>query len=130
MADIGKLLLRLSLGFIFIYFGLQQLLFQEDWLQLIPEYFLNFIADLNIEVNDILRSKIIFINGVFLIFLGLGFIGGIYMRFLSFLGTIYLLNLSFFSLNLFKIEGVTTLGLAFSCLALFFLGNDSFCLKE
>lgn len=130
MVDIGKLLLRLSLGLIFIYFGLQQLLFQEDWLQLIPEYFLNFISDLNFEVNDVLKSKIIFISGIFLILLGLSFIGGIYISFLSLLGAIYLFNLSFFSFHLFKIEGMTTLGLAFNCLALFLIGGDNFCIKK
>lgn len=130
MLDVGKLLLRLSLGFIFIYFGLSQLLFQEDWLRLIPEYFLNFISNLNIEVNEILKSKIIFINGIFLSLMGLCFIGGIYLRFFSFLGSAYLFNLSLFSLDLLKIEGITTFSLAFTCLALFFLGSDNFCLKK
>ncbi|GIW66607.1 MAG: hypothetical protein KatS3mg095_0505 [Candidatus Parcubacteria bacterium] len=122
MEDYGKLILRIGLGIVFLYFGISQLITPERWIDLIPE--VKFIY-----LNDIFKQKIIIMNGIFDCLIGTGFILGIFIKIISLLATLHLLFIFFFSLG-FTPSGFRDLGLALASLSLFFLSAGNFKLKK
>ncbi|GIW67014.1 MAG: hypothetical protein KatS3mg095_0912 [Candidatus Parcubacteria bacterium] len=122
MEDYGKLILRIGLGIVFLYFGVSQLISPQRWIDLIPE--VKFIY-----MNDIFKQKIILMNGVFDCLIGLCFILGIFIKLISLLATLHLISIFIFSLG-FTPSGFRDLGLALASLSLFFLGDGKFNLKK
>jgi uncharacterized membrane protein YphA (DoxX/SURF4 family) len=112
--EIGVYILRLGLAVVFLYFGISQILDQSKWIYFIPDRFSNFY------ISEILKSKIVFLNGIFDTVIALSLISGLFIRIFSFLGFIHLLSITIFSLG-FEPSGIRDLGLAFAMLSLFFL---------
>jgi uncharacterized membrane protein YphA (DoxX/SURF4 family) len=112
--DIGIYILRLGLAVVFLYFGISQILDQSRWIYLVPDRFLDF------NISEILKSKIVFLNGIFDKFIALSLISGLFIRIFSLLGFIHLLSITIFSLG-FGPSGIRDLGLSFAMLSLFFL---------
>jgi uncharacterized membrane protein YphA (DoxX/SURF4 family) len=112
--NLGIYILRLGLAIVFFYFGIFQILDQSKWIYFVPDRFLNFY------INEILKSKIVFLNGIFDTVIALSLISGIFIKIFSILGFIHLLSIVFFSLG-FEPSGIRDLGLAFAMLSLFFL---------
>jgi uncharacterized membrane protein YphA (DoxX/SURF4 family) len=112
--EIGFYILRLGLAIVFLYFGISQILDQSRWIYLVPDRFFIFY------INEVLKSKLIFINGIFDLIIALSLISGIFIRIFSILGFIHLLSITIFSLG-FEPSGIRDLGLAFAMLSLFFL---------
>jgi uncharacterized membrane protein YphA (DoxX/SURF4 family) len=110
----GIYILRFGLAIVFLYFGISQLLDQSRWIYLIPDRFLNFY------IGEILKSKLVFVNGIFDTIIALSLISGILIKIFSLLGFIHLLSITIFSLG-FEPSGIRDLGLAFAMLSLFFL---------
>lgn len=108
---IGKLILRLGLGIVFLYFGINQLLNYSRWVSFLP----NFLS------NSSMAAFIIYLNAIFDIFIGVCLIFGLFLKIVSILGFLHLLGITLFSLGLNSPSGIRDLGLAFSILALFFL---------
>jgi uncharacterized membrane protein YphA (DoxX/SURF4 family) len=112
--EIGVYILRLGLAVVFLYFGISQILDQYKWIYFVPDRFLNFY------ISEILKSKIVFLNGIFDTVIALSLISGLFIRIFSFLGFIHLFSITIFSLG-FEPSGIRDLGLAFAMLSLFFL---------
>jgi uncharacterized membrane protein YphA (DoxX/SURF4 family) len=112
--DIGIYILRLGLAVVFLYFGIYQILDQSRWIYSVPDRFLNFY------ISEILKSKIVFLNGIFDTVIALSLISGLFIKIFSLLGFIHLLSITIFSLG-FEPNGIRDLGLAFAMLSLFFL---------
>jgi uncharacterized membrane protein YphA (DoxX/SURF4 family) len=112
--EIGVYILRLGLAFVFLYFGISQILDQSKWIYFVPDRFFIFY------INEVLKSKLVFINGIFDLIISLSLISGIFIRIFSILGFIHLLSITIFSLG-FEPSGMRDLGLAFAMLSLFFL---------
>jgi len=112
--EIGVYILRLGLVVVFLYFGISQILDQSKWIYFVPDRFLNFY------ISEILKSKLVFINGIFDVVIALSLISGLFIRIFSFLGFIHLFSITIFSLG-FEPSGIRDLGLAFAILSLFFL---------
>jgi uncharacterized membrane protein YphA (DoxX/SURF4 family) len=111
--EIGVYILRLGLAVVFLYFGISQILDQSKWIYFVPDRFLNFY------INEVLKQKLVFINGIFDLIIALSLISGIFIRIFSILGFIHLLSITIFSLG-FEPSGIRDLGLAFAMLSLFF----------
>jgi uncharacterized membrane protein YphA (DoxX/SURF4 family) len=112
--EIGVYILRLGLAIVFLYFGISQILDQSKWIYLVPDRFFIFY------INEVLKSKLVFINGIFDLIIALSLISGRFIRIFSILGFIHLLSITIFSLG-FEPSGIRDLGLAFAMLSLFFL---------
>jgi len=112
--EIGVYILRSGLAVVFLYFGISQILDQSKWIYFVPDRFLNFY------VNEVLKQKLVFINGIFDTIIALSLISGLLIRIFSFLGFIHLFSITIFSLG-FEPSGIRDLGLAFATLSLFFL---------
>jgi uncharacterized membrane protein YphA (DoxX/SURF4 family) len=112
--EIGIYILRLGLAVVFLYFGISQILDQSKWIYFVPDRFSNFY------ISEILKSKIVFLNGIFDTVIALSLISGIFIRIFSILGFIHLFSIAIFSLG-FEPNGIRDLGLAFAMLSLFFL---------
>ncbi len=121
MEDYGKLILRLGLGIVFLYFGISQLIAPQRWIDLIPEF--NFIY-----MNDIFKQKMVLLNGIFDCLIGIFFILGLFIKIVSLLATLHLISIFLFSLG-FTPSGFRDLGLALASSSLFFLGVGKFKLK-
>ena len=112
--EIGVYILRLGLAFVFLYFGISQILDQSKWIYFVPDRFFAFY------INEVLKSKLVFINGIFDTLIALSLILGFFIKIFSLLGFIHLLSITIFSLG-FEPSGIRDLGLAFAMLSLFFL---------
>jgi uncharacterized membrane protein YphA (DoxX/SURF4 family) len=111
--EIPFYILRFGLFIVFIYFGISQVLDQSKWIYLVPDSFLNFY------IGPVLKSKLVFINGIFDIVIALSLISGFLLKIFSILGFIHLVSITIFSLG-FEPSGIRDLGLAFAILSLFF----------
>ena len=116
--EYGKIILRLSISVVFLWFGLNQLFNFSDWVGFVPVF-----------LTSILSAKIlVMINGSLELILGLFMLSGLYLRFSSFILAIHLF---FISLSLgYTALAVRDFGLAFATLAIFFLGPDDWCLDK
>jgi len=114
--NLGIYILRFGLSIVFLYFGISQILDQSRWIYLVPDRFFNFY------INEVLKSKLVFVNGIFDIVVALSLLSGIFLKIFSILGFIHLISITIFSLG-FTPSGIRDLGLAFAVLALFFLSH-------
>ena len=114
--NLGIYILRLGLAIVFLYFGISQILDQSRWIYLVPERFFNFY------INEVLRSKLVFVNGIFDIVIAFSLLSGLFIKIFSILGFIHLISITIFSLG-FTPSGIRDLGLAFAILALFFFNS-------
>ena len=114
--DLGIYILRLGLAIVFLYFAISQILDQSRWIYLVPDRFFNFY------INEILKSKLVFVNGIFDVIIALSLLSGTFLKIFSILGFFHLVSITIFSLG-FEPSGIRDLGLAFAMLSLFFLSR-------
>jgi uncharacterized membrane protein YphA (DoxX/SURF4 family) len=112
--NLGIYILRFGLAIVFLYFGIFQILDQSRWIYLIPDRFFMFY------IHEVLKSKLVFVNGIFDTIIALSLISGFFINIFSLLGFVHLLSITVFSLG-FEPSGIRDLGLAFAMLSLFFL---------
>ena len=112
--SLGIYILRFGLSIVFLYFGISQILDQSKWIYLVSDKFFNFY------INEVLKSRLVFVNGIFDVIIALSLLSGIFLKIFSILGFIHLISITIFSLG-FTPSGIRDLGLAFAVLALFFL---------
>jgi uncharacterized membrane protein YphA (DoxX/SURF4 family) len=84
--------LRLGIAVVFLYFGISQILDQSKWIYFVPDRFSNFY------ISEILKSKIVFLNGIFDTVIALSLISGLFIRIFSFLGFIHIIFGTIFEL--------------------------------
>jgi uncharacterized membrane protein YphA (DoxX/SURF4 family) len=111
--NLGIYILRFGLAIVFLYFGISQILDQSRWIYLIPDRFFMFY------IHEVLKSKLVFVNGIFDTIIALSLISGFFINIFSLLGFVHLLSITVFSLG-FEPSGIRDLGLAFAILSLFF----------
>lgn len=114
----GKIILRICLALVFLWFGFSQVQSPDSWKGLVPAMFSN-ILDSGI---------IVLLNGSAEIILGLMLLTGLYTRIVALLLGLHLFGIAF-SLG-FNAIAVRDFGLAFATIAVFFLGSDKLCLDE
>ncbi len=116
--DYGKVILRLSLSLVFLFFGVSQVYNPASWTGFVP----NFVSSI------ITPGTAVLINGFIEIFFGLLLIFGLYTRFSSLILGLHLFVISI-SLGLTPL-GVRDFGLALATISIFFSEPDKFCLDE
>ena len=114
-ADHGKIILRISLSLVFLWFGINQLISPADWLGFVPAVFLGVIT----------AKTLIFINASFEIIFGLLLICGLYVRIAALILGLHLLGISF-SLG-YSALAVRDFGLSLATIAICFFGEDKIC---
>ncbi|MEK6895341.1 MAG: DoxX family protein [Nanoarchaeota archaeon] len=112
----GKIVLRISLSLIFLWFGINQIYSPTNWTGFVPSFVSSIISP----------GTVVLMNGALEIILGLFLIFGLYVRFSSFILSIHLLGIAL-SMG-YNAVAVRDLGLAFATLAIFFNGADKWCL--
>lgn len=105
----GKLILRVGLGIVFLYFSISQFQNPERWVLLLPKIFQN-------TSNPLI---FIYINAVFDLVMGLLILSGKLLKIVSIIGFLHLISITIFALGLTP-QGIRDLGLAFAVLSLFF----------
>lgn len=116
--EYGKIILRIGLSLVFLWFGINQLYSPSSWTGFVPVAFSSIIS----------ASTLVLFNGSIEVILGLMMLTGIYVRFASLILGLHLLGIAF-SLG-FSAIAVRDFGLAVATLAVFFLGSDKLCLDE
>lgn len=117
-SEYGKIILRISLSLVFLWFGINQLYSPSNWTVFVPKLFSGIIAS----------KLLVMINGSFEVIFGLIMISGIYLRLTALLLSLHLIGISF-SLG-YSALAVRDLGLSLSTLSIFFLGPDKWCFDK
>ncbi|HTZ41820.1 MAG TPA: DoxX family membrane protein [Candidatus Omnitrophota bacterium] len=114
-SEYGKILLRISLSLLLIWFGISQISSPAEWTGFVPGFVANIIP----------AHTVVFINGSAEIVFGLFMLVGFYLRLSSFLMGLHLfviaLGIGYNSL------AIRDFGLSLAMLSLFLLGPDKFC---
>ncbi len=113
--EIGKIILRVSLALVFLYFGIMQIRDPGAWSGFVPDRF---------HVSGISANNIVIFNGFMEIVLGTFLIVGLYVRFAALVMSLHLFGIAL-SIG-FSPLGIRDFGLAFATLALFFIGADRY----
>ncbi|MBS3094824.1 DoxX family protein [Candidatus Pacearchaeota archaeon] len=116
--DYGKVILRISLSLVFLFFGISQIYNPASWTGFVPSFVSSIITP----------GTAILINGFVEIFFGLLLIFGLYTRFSSLILGLHLFGIAF-SIG-FNPLGIRDFGLALATLSIFFSEPDKLCLDE
>jgi uncharacterized membrane protein YphA (DoxX/SURF4 family) len=115
----SKSLLRITMSFIFLYFGYQQLASPENWIGFVP----------SIIITNAMSAQSLVITNAFLE-LGLGslLLIGLYTRPVSLILSLHLFLIAF-SIGLNPL-GARDFGLAIATLVIFLNGSDHLCIDN
>lgn len=82
----SHLILRLSLAFVFLWFGVDKFVHPDYWINAwVPLWFLAVLDRINLEA-----VKFIYLNGIFEVVLGLGLVFNIFVKGFAFLAVLFL----------------------------------------
>jgi len=82
----SHLILRLSLAFVFLWFGIDKFVHPDYWISAwVPLWFLAALDRINLEA-----VKFIYLNGIFEVVVGLGLVFNIFVKSFSFLAVLFL----------------------------------------
>ncbi len=112
--QIGIFILRLSLAFVFLWFGFSQLSNAALWISFVPEWATRFLSS----------GALVYLNGLFEIALGIMLAFGVLTRYVALILGLHLFVIAG-SMG-FSAIGVRDFGLSLVTISLFFLGNDQF----
>lgn len=110
----APVVLRFGIAFVFLWFGVTQIMDQTRWVSLIPDFLVN-VSGLNAET-------LVIMNGVFEVVFGVLLAIGIKVRIVAALFALHLLTIVF-ELG-FTATGVRDIGLMFATLAIALFGPD------
>ena len=114
---IGLLILRLTLAFVFLWFGFSQWSDAALWVSFVPTWMTNIIN----------AGTLVYLNGTFEIIAGIMLALGILPRLVAALLGLHLLFISL-SIGLTSATGVRDIGLALATISLSLIGTDPFVL--
>jgi len=117
--EIASVILRLGVSFVFLTFGIWQLINPTSWIGYVPGY----VYGLGISV-----SLVVILNGILDLLIGVSLVSGIYLRFFSVLGILRLF-LIIFSLG-WNDVAVRDIGLAVALIAIYLNGEDGWCFNR
>jgi uncharacterized membrane protein YphA (DoxX/SURF4 family) len=115
--DIGISIIRITLAFVFLWFGFSQISNMAQWVGFVPEWMTSIVS----------AGTLVLLNGIFEIIAGFLLAVGFLPRYIALLLGIHLLVISY-SFG-FTAIGIRDIGLACVTLSLFFLGNDKLALS-
>src|SRR3989344_8471950 len=85
------LALRIGLAIVFFWFGIDKFLDPTYWLHAwMPAWVVPFASRFGVTA-----SQIVYINGIFEVLIGLSLVTGVFMRFFSLLGVLFLVGIAF-----------------------------------
>ena len=116
--EYGKIVLRISLSLVFLWFGINQVYSPDAWVTFVPQFLTQIIP----------ATIIVIINGAFEIVFGLMLISGLYTRLSSLLLGAHLIGIAA-SMGMNAIA-IRDYGLALATLAVFLLGPVKLCLDS
>lgn len=109
--DYGKLILRLALAGVFLYFGFSQLFDGVSWVGMVPAW--------AVSMMHLPPAMIVLMNGLLEVVLGAMLALGFFTRYAALILAIHLFVIAFdFGFNPI---GIRDFGLSFATLAIFFL---------
>jgi len=117
--DYGILFLRIGMSFVFLWFGLSQLIEPNNFVGWIPP---------EASIIPISSYNLVIINGAIEVFFGILLFIGMYSRISALVLGLHLLGISF-TIGLTEI-GVRDFGLSFATLSLVFLGQGAYALDS
>lgn len=120
IAKYSPLLLRTSIGIVFLWFGFSQLKNPSSWTRMVPEYATSIIP---IQITNL-----IFVHGLFEIILAILLILGLYTRTASLLLGLNLLHIT--TIVGYGPTGARDFALFLATLSIFLHGADKFCLDN
>ena len=116
--DYGPILLRLGMVFVFLWFGLNQVVRPAHFLGYLPE---------KLFMSPYAQQIVIF-NGAFEVVFGVLLLLGFFTRISAFVLGIHLFLISFELIGKDMATAVRDFGLSFATLAIVFIGPDKWCL--
>ena len=116
----APVILRLGLSFVFIWFGLNQLISQSAWISFIPSFI--------VSITGISAATFVILNGIFEIVLASLLAFGIWTRLVSSLLFIHMFAI-IGDVGLDAI-GVRDIGLMFGLLSIAFTGTDEYSVQS
>lgn len=116
--ETGKIILRISLSLLFLWFGISQIYSTNDWVGFVPSFASNIIP----------ATTIVLINGAFEILFGLMMLTGFYLKISAFLLAVHILPIAY-SMG-FSSIAVRDYAITLATFSLIFFGPDKFCLDE
>lgn len=116
--DIAPIVLRIGLSLVFLWFSYSQLTNPEMWTRLVPEY--------AVSLSGMTATTLVYANGIFELVFGLLLLAGLFVRVAALLLALHLVGI-INSLG-YGSMGVRDFGLCLATFAVFFFGNDKWCL--
>lgn len=114
--EYGKIILRISLSLVFLWFGINQLYYPSSWIGFVPSFI------------PFSPGTIVLLNGSLEVILGLMLLSGIQVRFSSLVLSIHLFLIA---LPMgFTAIAIRDFGLALATLSVFFFGADKLCIER
>ena len=118
--DIPKVVLRVGLAIVFLYFGFSQIQSPDNWIGYLPEFFTT--------LDNITPNNIVMFNGFLELTLGIYLLIGLYVRFASAILGLHLIGIVF-SVGLSPV-GIRDFGLTIATLVIFLNGVDKFSMDH
>lgn len=115
----AQLILRAGLSFVFLWFGLNQILDQSMWVSLIPSRI--------VSLSGLSAETIVIFNGAFEVVMAVLLVLGIRVRVVAILLVLHMFTIVW-DLGLSAIA-VRDIGLMFALLSVAFAGPDDYCLR-
>jgi len=116
--EFSKIILRLSLSLVFLYFGALQAMNPTKWTMFVPEFITNIIS----------ANNIVLFNGILEITLGIFLLFGLFTKISSLILSVHLIAITI-SVG-FNTIGISDFGLSMAALAIFFNGIDVFSIDN
>src|SRR3989344_6024464 len=112
-------ILRTGLAIVFLWFGIDKFFHSVYWINAwIPKWFIQFVGQFNID-----GSSLVYLFGIFEVVMGISLVSGVFMRFFSFLGVMFLVSVIIF-IGIYEVT-VRDVGLIGGLLSLVFWPSAS-----
>jgi uncharacterized membrane protein YphA (DoxX/SURF4 family) len=111
----SPVILRVGLAFVFIWFGVNQIMEPQSWIDFVPEYITSF---LHLDV-----TTVVYLNAAFEILCGSALLLGFSTRVVALLLALHMLDITF-TVGLDDSIGVRDLGLSCAMIAIWLNGYD------
>ena len=120
--DYAPMIVRLSVGIVFLLLGVDQVIHTDVWTGYLPEWFINLLPAWQTP------ESFMYANGVFDSIIGLLLLLGVFTRLIAVLATVHLTGVVI-ALGYNEIA-IRDIGILLSALAVAFFGSDRWCLER
>lgn len=120
MNNWAPVVLRVGIALVFLWFGTEQLLDTNSWVNMIPDTIVN--------LSGMSAETLVCINGIFEVIFGLALLVGFFTRLSALLLALHLVNIIF--VVGYNSIGVRDFGLMMASFSIFLSGPDAWCLDK